>query len=200
MPTIMRTLPTLGSLLLSMTTLAQEGGPMDPLRSGPDPLLEPFYHGVASGDPESDRVMIWTRLTTDSLLVDVQWRVALDTAMTQVVAEGWAVADAQHDHTVKVDVTGLEPFTFYFYEFEVPGARSIRGRTRTLPTGTGVDSLRFAVVSCSNYAHGWFNAYARMTERNDLFAVITWAIISISMATANMATSGLWNHRWRSCR
>jgi alkaline phosphatase D len=168
----MRHFTTLLLLLASTTLFSQGGTPMDPMRNGLDPALEPFYHGVASGDPESDRVMLWTRLTTDSLTVDVQWRVALDTGMTQIVAEGWAVADAINDHVLKVDVTGLQPFTFYFYEFEVPGARSIRGRTRTLPTGPGVDSLRFAVVSCSNYAHGYFNAYARITERNDVFGVI----------------------------
>jgi alkaline phosphatase D len=166
----MRTL-LLALLLLPLMTNAQ-GLPPDPLRSNLDSTLVPFYHGVASGDPEADRVMIWTRITTDQPLVDVEWRVALDTAMSDVVASGTATTDADKDYTVKVDVSGLQPFTYYFYEFESEGQRSVRGRTRTLPVGTGVDSLRFAVVSCSNYSHGYFNAYERITARNDIFAVI----------------------------
>lgn len=151
---------------------AGQHGPLSPQRSRLDPALAPFYHGVASGDPLSDRVVIWTRVTTDSLSVDVQWRMALDTGMTQVVASGWAVAEAAHDHAVKVDVGGLAPYTFYYYEFEALGARSIRGRTRTLPEGQAPECLRLAVVSCSNYAAGWFNAYARITARNDVFGVV----------------------------
>ncbi|MCW5899362.1 MAG: alkaline phosphatase D family protein [Flavobacteriales bacterium] len=163
---------TLLPLLVPAMLFAQQDGPVDPLRSGPDPALEPFFHGVASGDPEADRVIIWTRVTSPLEEVEVLWRMALDTGMTQVVAEGLTTALATHDHTVKVDVGGLQPFTFYYYEFEALEARSVRGRTRTLPVGTGVDSLRFAVVSCSNYAAGYFNAYARITQRNDVFAVI----------------------------
>lgn len=162
------------SLICLPGLLAAQGlSPLTPLRSNLDSTLAPFYHGVASGDPEADRVILWTRLTTEEPAVEVTWRVALDTAMADIVAEGTALAEQVHDHSVRVDVNGLQPFTFYYYEFETPqGQRSIRGRTRTLPVGTGVDSLRFAVVSCSNYAHGFFNAYQRITERNDVFAVI----------------------------
>ena len=161
-------------LLALLPTLSSAQGlpPMDPIRSNLDSTLAPFYHGVASGDPEADRVMIWTRVTTEEPSIDVLWRVALDTAMTDVVASGVVPTDASRDFTVRVDVSGLQPFTFYFYEFESEGLRSIRGRTRTLPNGNGVDSLRFAVVSCSNYTHGYFNAYNRITARNDVFAVI----------------------------
>jgi alkaline phosphatase D len=153
--------------------LIQAQGLPDLVRSNLDSTIAPFYHGVASGDPEADRVMIWTRITTDEQAVTLDWRMALDTAMMDIVASGTTDTDASKDHTVRVDVSGLQPFTFYYYEFETQdGIRSVRGRTRTLPTGAAVDSLRFAVVSCSNYSHGWFNAYSRITARNDVFAVI----------------------------
>jgi len=171
LPSAMRTL-LLVLVLLPVLAHAQGLPPMDPMRNNLDSTLVPFYHGVASGDPEADRVMIWTRVTTEEPSVEVLWRVALDTAMSDVVATGLLSTDASRDFTVRVDVGGLEPFTFYYYEFESEGLRSVRGRTRTLPTGVGVDSLRFAVVSCSNYAHGFFNAYSRITARNDVFAVI----------------------------
>lgn len=139
-----------------------------------NPALHPFYHGVASGDPMSDRVIIWTRVTPDSSWVgptDVLWRMATDTGMTNIVQSGTFTTDQNRDYTVKIDVTGLTPNTFYYYEFTYHGYNSIRGRTKTAPVG-GVDSLRFAVVSCANYEAGYFNSYKIITARNDVDAII----------------------------
>ncbi len=142
-------------------------------RSTPDIALFPFFHGVASGDPLDDAVVIWTRVTTnDPPPLPVNWRVSTDPGMAGVVASGTFVTDASRDFTVKVDVTGLAPDTWYYYEFEYLGRRSLIGRTRTAPApGAPVDSLRFALVSCSNYQAGYFNAYAHLAGRNDLDAV-----------------------------
>jgi alkaline phosphatase D len=134
--------------------------------------LAPFYHGVASGDPLSDAVIIWTRITLDTLVdVEVNWRMATDTLFQNVVASGAAMATANRDYTVKVDVTGLNPGTYYYFQFEFEGKRSLIGRTKTAPVGDN-SHLRFAVVSCSNYQHGYFNAYEHMAYRNDFDAVI----------------------------
>ncbi|MBE2247104.1 MAG: alkaline phosphatase D family protein [Candidatus Competibacteraceae bacterium] len=138
------------------------------------PQLKPFYHGVASGDPLFDRVIIWTRLTPDSnftALHDVEWRVATDTGMSQVVQQGIYTTGMAQDFTVKVDVTGLQPNTWYYYEFTNQNRHSIRGRTKTAPQNMK-DSLRFGVVSCANYESGYFNAYKVMLNRNDLDAVV----------------------------
>ena len=128
-----------------------------------------FQHGVASGDPLADRVVLWTRVTLAAprAAVAVTYTVATDTALTQVVASGRALAVAARDWTVKVDASGLQPATTYYYRFEAEGQASPIGRTRTLPRGD-VGSLRMAVVSCSNYAYGYFNAYRRIAERADL--------------------------------
>lgn len=141
------------------------------IRSGARSSLAPFYHGVASGDPLHDAVIIWTRLTTTDSLAQVHWRIALDTGMTQVVDSGHVWTTPAVDHTVKVDVQGLQPNQFYYYEFEYQTNYSVIGRTKTAPLGD-VDSLRFAVVSCASYAHGYFNAYDRIRERNDVSAVL----------------------------
>jgi len=135
--------------------------------------VEPFYHGVASGDPLHDRVIIWTRVTPDdfSVPVPVSYRMATDTAMNNVVAQGSMLTDASRDYTVKFDVTGLTPDTYYYFEFEALQARSARGRTKTAPTGN-IDSLRFAFVSCANLESGYFNAYDVITDRNDIEAVL----------------------------
>ncbi|MCP4438971.1 MAG: T9SS type A sorting domain-containing protein [Aureispira sp.] len=156
--------------LLSISMLKAQD-PHAPERSFARASLAPFYHGVASGDPMDDRVIIWTRVTTTDPSESVKWRVATDTAMTNMIDSGIVVTNAAKDYTVKVDVTGLQANTFYYYEFESDGLLSIRGRTKTAPKGD-VDSLRFAIVSCSSYDHGYFNAYNRITSRNDISAVI----------------------------
>lgn len=137
-----------------------------------DSRYAPFYHGVASGDPMSDRVIIWTRITPDQPgALTVNWQMATDTGMTNVVQSGSATTDDTKDYTIKVDVTGLQPDTYYYYRFTYNGRFSLTGRTYTFPVGD-VDSLRFGVVSCSDYMAGFFNAYAIMAERNDVHAIL----------------------------
>ncbi len=140
-------------------------------RSILDSTLRPFYHGVASGDPMSDRIIIWTRVTTDAPSVSVKWRMATDTAMNNIIAQGTTTTDTSKDYIVNVDVTGLQPNTYYYYEFEALGRLSQRGRTKTLPTGN-VDNFRIAVINCSNYSYGYFNAYDVIRKRNDVDMVI----------------------------
>jgi alkaline phosphatase D len=141
-------------------------------RSVPDPALAPFYHGVASGDPTSRSVILWTRVT-DSTLVDipVDWVIGTDTSIFNIVATGSSVALAARDHTIKVDVTGLEPNTTYYYRFSALGVPSCTGRTWTLPEGDA-DSLRLAVFSCASYNAGYFNAYEIVARRNDVDLVV----------------------------
>ncbi|MFT4678009.1 MAG: alkaline phosphatase D [Flavobacteriales bacterium] len=142
-------------------------------RSFPCEDLYPFYHGVASGDPLEDRVIIWTRVSPNEgqSEIEVEWRMALDTGMINVVATGSLIAHGEIDYTVKIDVDGLDSDTWYYYDFKALGLYSLRGRTRTLPIGP-VDRARFAVMSCSNYEHGYFNAYKLLAHRNDFDAVI----------------------------
>jgi alkaline phosphatase D len=136
--------------------------------------LAPFFHGVASGDPLHDRVIIWTRVTPEEVNndpIEVSWRVALDTNMTDVVTSGSFVTDQSRDYTVKVDVTGLNPSTCYYYDFEVNASFSAVGRMLTADSGPN-ENVRFAVVSCSNYQYGFFNAYRAIANRNDINAVL----------------------------
>ena len=132
-----------------------------------------FDHGVASGDPLHDRVIIWTRVTTQRWYdeVDVKWQIARDPKMRRIVATGRTSANIWRDFTVKVDVDGLEPAHTYYYQFSAQGERSPVGRTRTLARGQ-VDAARLAVVSCSNLPAGLFNVYALIAQRADLDAVL----------------------------
>ncbi|MCA1584606.1 MAG: alkaline phosphatase D family protein [Acidobacteria bacterium] len=132
----------------------------------------PFRHGVASGDPLADRVVIWTRVTPAGTgPIDVSWVMANDPLLQRVVARGSAQTGVERDYTVKVDVPGLQPATTYYYGFRVPGGPSPTGRTRTTPAGKN-ERMRLAVVSCSNLPQGFFNAYGRIAERPDLDAVL----------------------------
>jgi alkaline phosphatase D len=130
-----------------------------------------FPHGVASGDPLADAVLIWTRVTTTRAEEPLEWVVARDPGLSDVVARGRAVARREHDHAVTIDVTGLAPGTTHWYRFAAAGGASPTGRTRTLP-GPGADRARLAVCCCAKYSAGFFNAYARIAERDDLDLVL----------------------------
>jgi alkaline phosphatase D len=143
------------------------------VRTQPDapPATGPFQHGVASGDPFADSVVIWTRVSEASGAVEVTWELSVGADFATIDATGTFSTDAGRDHTVKVIADGLLPATTYYYRFRAAGATSPIGRTRTAPSGA-VSRLRFAVASCSSYAHGYFHGYRRIAERADLDAVI----------------------------
>ena len=129
----------------------------------------PFLHGVASGDPRPDGVTLWTRIDAgeDTLL---SWVLTRDPELADEVASGTVQASAASDYTVHVDVDALDPATTYYFRFSAPdGAVSTLGRTRTAGE---TERARFAVASCSSLYSGYFNAYRRMAERDDLDLVI----------------------------
>lgn len=141
-----------------------------------------FAHGVASGDPLPNAVLLWTRVTptTDATpgsgvgpTVDVTWEVATDAAFATIVRSGTVSTGPARDHTVKADATGLHPATTYYYRFRLDGAVSAVGTTRTAPARhASISRLRFGVVSCSNVPDGYFAAYRYLAERGDLDAVL----------------------------
>ncbi|MFI9725567.1 alkaline phosphatase D family protein [Streptomyces sp. NPDC052092] len=139
-----------------------------------------FLHGVASGDPLPDGVLLWTRVTPTPEATpgsgagpdtEVRWTVARDSGFTDVVAQGSTLATAASDHTVKADIRGLRPATDYWFRFSAGGTDSPAARTRTAPAdGTAVDGLRLGVVSCANWEAGHFAAYRHLAARGDLDA------------------------------
>ena len=128
----------------------------------------PFTLGVASGDPAPDGMVLWTRLAPEPLAgggmapadVEVTWELARDEKMRDVIKRGRARAAAQWAHSLHVEVDGLAPERWYWYQFRAGGHASAIGRTRTLPLpGAAVDRLRFAFASCQHYEYGYFTAY-----------------------------------------
>lgn len=125
-----------------------------------------FEHGVASGDPLQDRVILWTRLTPSdsSARLQVTWEIALDQQFKQIIKTDKVTTAAAQDFTVKVDAIGLKPNQSYFYRFVFGDKISPVGQTKTLPTSTS--KVSFAVCSCSNYPAGYFYVYREMAKQN----------------------------------
>ncbi|MEZ5041085.1 MAG: alkaline phosphatase D family protein [Saprospiraceae bacterium] len=163
-----------------------------------NPDWAPFFHGVASGDPLEDRVIIWTRVTPEEMeitSVELSWQMATDPALENVVQSGLAHTDASKDFTVKVDVTGLQAGQVYYYGFSYNGKHSLTGRTKTSPGSHDVDHLKFGVVSCSNYQAGYFNTYRHLAKRNDLDAIIHLGDYIYEYADGSYGNAGLFTER-----
>ncbi|MGI5504657.1 alkaline phosphatase D family protein [Lentzea sp. CA-135723] len=124
-----------------------------------------FEHGVASGDPLPDGVLLWTRVVTPAA---IRWEVAADERFLHVVKRGVTRTSAARDHTVKVEVHGLRPNHRYWYRFRVGNVVSPVGRTKTAGCGS---ELNFGVTSCANWQAGHFAGYGHLA-RQDLDAVI----------------------------
>lgn len=136
---------------------------------------DPFTLGVASGDPDPQGVVLWTRLAPTPLaddglggmrpaLVPVRWEVAADEQFRRVVRTGETEALPQDAHSVHIEVDGLAADTPYFYRFASDGHRSPIGRTRTAPAPDSARPARLGVVSCSSFDTGYFTAYRLMAD------------------------------------
>jgi len=164
-------IPILGSNLIGCSDSSDRGISFPEPEPEPTPIAAEFLHGVASGDPLADRVIIWTRATPESEgEVLVVWEVATDAEFTSIVASGEGTTDDSVDYTVKVDVDGLDPATSYYYRFMVGDNTSTVAKTKTAPMGANAEAA-FAVVSCANYPAGFFNAY-REVANEDVDAVL----------------------------
>jgi len=174
-------------------------------RNTPDKRFLPselnFTHGVASGDPYSDSVILWTRVSPQYDSVDdngvvmgdvplyyhgpeqtvstapicVEYKVSLTSDFQVVESGGKAYTSSDVDYTVKVEATGLKAFTRYYYQFNVCDSdnKSPLGRTKTVPmVDDKVSQVNVAVYSCANYPFGFFNAYGNPVRKDSVDYVI----------------------------
>lgn len=124
-----------------------------------------FAHGIASGDPATDSVILWTRVTPETNGdIDVIWEMDQDADFNSLSTSGTFTTNAVRDYTVKVEATGLDADTRYYFRFRTGDAVSATGQTKTLPDGD-VSKLHFAIVSCANWEHGYFNVYDAIAKR-----------------------------------
>ncbi|MEM9366729.1 MAG: alkaline phosphatase D family protein [Planctomycetota bacterium] len=142
---------------------------------------DPFRLGVASGDPNHESVVLWTRLALEPLepaggmppdRFQVQWEIADDPEMKSMVQRGTSLATPQLGHSVHAEVHGLESNRWYWYRFRLGDFRSPVGRTRTLPhRHTSPAHLRFAFTSCQNFEQGLFTGYEQMAQDDVDFVI-----------------------------
>ena len=124
-----------------------------------------FAHGVASGDPFTNSVVLWTRVSPDNDGdIAIVWEVSRDMTFTEITRVGSFNTNKARDYCVKVIADQLEAGQTYYYRFRTDDMISDIGRTRTLPNGP-IEQLRFAIVSCSNWQHGYFNTYDAISKR-----------------------------------
>jgi alkaline phosphatase D len=168
-----------------------------------DPNALNFTHGVASGDPYPDSVILWTRIApqmasdksnvtvegtvpfyshetelyieTSSNPICLDWKVTTKAGGSgNAVASGKAYTTSDIDYTVKVEASGLQPFTTYYYQFTVCGSKksSSVGRTKTAPAEDSEQPIGLAVYSCSNYPNGYFNAFGNSARKDHVDYVL----------------------------
>lgn len=133
-----------------------------------------FLHGVASGDPKSDKVIIWTRITPENPhlgQLNVKWELSENENFELISKSGFFSTQIARDFTVKIDVKNLEADREYYYRFHFNNNTSPVGKTKTLPEHS-VEKVNFAIVSCSNWEHGYFNVYDHISRQEHYDAVI----------------------------
>ncbi|TKG62586.1 alkaline phosphatase D family protein [Prauserella endophytica] len=160
------------------TALAVAGASSGPVWATPRFREDPFALGVASGEPTSSGVVLWTRLAPDPVAedgtggmpgkaVNVAWQIAEDPRFRRVVRAGTQQASPELAHSVHVEAEGLRPDREYWYRFRAGGELSPVGRTRTAPwAGAALSSLAFGVVSCQSYPDGYYTAYRHLAEED----------------------------------
>ena len=148
----------------SISAVVSSGAVLSACGSNESPMVN-FDFGVASGDPLSDRVIIWTHAKYQNLsdAVPLSWQVATDLEFTKIISSGSGQATADNGYTFKADAQGLGPNQSYFYRFVSGQHISPIGKTKTLPLGA-VNEVKLAVLSCSNYPAGFFNVYAEVAR------------------------------------
>ena len=143
-------------------------------RESPMPLVN-FNHGVASGDPTANSLILWTRVTPQDVAfngaISGQWEASMTEDFKGPLSKGKFITNIIKDYTVKIDAKNLNSGQVYFYRFKIGKIVSPIGRGKTLPSGR-IDKARFAVVSCSNYPFGFFNVYDDIASQDHFDAVV----------------------------
>jgi alkaline phosphatase D len=161
----------LGTLLAASTLSASALGATRLARVSDNP----FYLGLASGDPRPDSVVIWTRLARETLgntlsrnePVAVDYEIAEAANFSTIYRKGSAAALPELGYSVHVDLQGLNPGKEYYYRWMIGGEVSNVGRTKTAPAIDATpENFRFGFASCQQYEHGYFTALDHMAKEN----------------------------------
>lgn len=139
-----------------------------------------FNYGVASGDPTSNSVILWThcKYKDNKLPITLFYQISSDINFNKIIKNGFTSTNENNDFTVKVEIKDLEDNTIYYYRFCSTNNKnniiySITGRTNTIYSpDKDISNIKIAVVSCANYPQGYYNVYKEISKEKDLSCVI----------------------------
>ncbi|WP_196892669.1 alkaline phosphatase D family protein [Aureivirga marina] len=153
------TLLASGGIIIASNLISCSDDDIDDINIPDNSKLEKFNHGVASFDPTTNQVIIWTRYTTDKPEVEIVWEVSKNPNFSTLLRTGTFTTNQERDYTVSIEVQDLEPNQKLYYRFAQleEGTISVVGETITLSENP--NEVNLAVCSCSNYAAGYFNVY-----------------------------------------
>lgn len=160
----------------SVTLSTQLSGCASPIHSPSEhyfPAVN-FTHGIASGDPTPDSVIIWTRavpLDEDDDSAYVRWQISLSSDFSQPLRDEVVKSKRSNDFTIKVDVRDLPPGKTLYYRFFTSENNSSTGTTQTLSNEV-IERIKFGVFSCANYPAGYFNPYMAAAEDDNIDVVL----------------------------
>jgi alkaline phosphatase D len=157
------------------TALAAPTTTIAPLPTTVPLASDPFALGVTSGDPTSEGFILWTRLIGANDEIAITYEVATDTSFSKVAASGETTTNSTIGHSVHLDVTGLDPDTWYVYRFEAGGFTSPVGQARTAPAADAMPAspLFIAAASCQHYESGYYTAHRDIADAGvDLVAFL----------------------------
>lgn len=145
----------------------------DPVSSDPADQARVFPQGVASGDPKPDSVILWTRVEhADNGIIPVAYEVATDDNFSSIVVSGESDASADSDHTIRLQVTGLDPYTTYYYRFTALNVQGVNGRTKTAPAEDQDVEVRFAYASCQDFNGRYYHAWEALAAEEEVDFVL----------------------------
>ena len=123
-----------------------------------------FNHGIASGDPTTNSVIIWTKIDSEENSTSVEYQISKDKEFKNIIYDDYIYTDKKQDNTIKIDIKALKPETKYYYRFIYKNEYSEVGTTKTLPARAR--NFRIAFISCQNYGAGFFTAYQHIIKDN----------------------------------
>jgi len=172
----LRTLVVGAGSVVAMQLIGCTNDSNDDTDNQSDPLLNYFPHGVASGDPKPESIILWTRLSeqyaeaADVPVGLVVWESGKED--TPVVAIDNLLVSSDDDYCLRVKVEGLDPYTTYYYKFVYTGSDGVqyasrKGRTKTALAASSNDKVKFALASCQDFIGRYYNSYLTLLQDHD---------------------------------
>jgi len=134
-----------------------------------------FPQSVASGDPRSDSIVLWTRIldpekSTENLTVSLE--VSLDENFNDLLFTKQLIVYYEYDHAIKIKIDQLDPYTYYYYRFKYNNIYSNTGRTKTAPLDDSAVDIKFSFISCQDYIGRYYNVFSHMLQQDDLDFIV----------------------------